>query len=223
MKVKGKTALVFGSSGLTGTSLIRLLIEDVDYSNIKLFVRKSLAITHPKIEQIIITNHFKPSDIQEKLVGDELFCCIGTTMKKAGSKEAFEEVDLNIPVQLSQVAAKNSIQKFFVISSIGASSKSGNFYLRTKGKMEEQVQLAGIEKVYIFRPSLILGERHEKRFGENLGKIFYKVLSFAFIGPMKKYKGIEAESIARTMIQVAKGDYKTKIFESLEMSRISKA
>ena len=221
MKENRKTALVFGSSGLTGQALTRLLIEDEDYSLIKLFVRKAQPVKHSKIEEIII-HDFNESELSEKLKGDELFCCIGTTMKKAGSKDAFEEVDLNIPVLLSKIATKNLIPKFLVISSIGASSRSNNFYLRTKGKMEEKVMSSGIEKVYVFRPSLILGQRNEPRFGESIGKVLYKALSFAFIGGLKKYKGIEAEAIARTMIKVANGDYKSKIFESNEMAMISK-
>jgi uncharacterized protein YbjT (DUF2867 family) len=222
MKEKGKTALVFGSTGLTGNALTHLLIEDENYSLIKLFVRKPSSIKNPNVKEIIIGNDFSETDISEELRGDELFCCVGTTMKKAGSKEAFEEVDLNIPVRLSKIAVKNQVGKFLIISSIGANPRSRNFYLRTKGKMEEQVLISGIKKIHIFRPSLILGNRNENRFGENIGKILYKVFSFVFIGSLKKYKGIEAKAIARAMINVAKGDYKNNIFESDEMATISK-
>lgn len=220
MEIKRKTALVFGSSGLTGQALTRLLLENDDYSLIKIFVRRSQSLKHPKLEEIIL-NDFNESELSEKLAGDELYCCIGTTMKKAGSKEAFEEVDLNIPVRLSLIAAKNHVQKFLVISSIGASPHSGSFYLRTKGKMEEKVLSSGMDKIHIFRPSLILGQRNENRLGESIGKVLYKALSFAFIGGLKKYKGIQTETIANAMIKVANGDYKSKVFESDEMAMIS--
>jgi uncharacterized protein YbjT (DUF2867 family) len=222
MKAKRKTALVFGSTGLTGKALTKLLIKDEDYSLIKLFVRKSGSVNNPKVKEIILENDFSEAAISKDLIGDDLFCCLGTTMKKAGSKEAFEEVDLNIPIRLSKIAAKNHIEKYLIISSIGASSSSHNFYLRTKGKMEEMLLLSGIKKIHIFRPSLILGKRNENRFGENIGKILYKVFSFAFIGRLKKYKGIEAENIARAMLYVAKGDYKNSTFESDEIATISK-
>ena len=188
-KSKDKTALVFGSTGLTGRALTKLLLNDDRYSRVVIFVRKPVQNDHPKLE-IIVDDLSDPGKISGKIRGDELFCCLGTTMKKAGSKKAFQHVDLDLPVELARIAHSNEVGKFLVISSIGANPASGNFYLQTKGKMEEGISHYDFRQISIFRPSLLLGKRDEFRLGEEVGKFLFKVLSFLLVGPLKKYKGI---------------------------------
>ncbi len=221
-KSKDKTALVFGYTGLTGGALTNLLLTDDRYTTVKIFVRKPVQNPHPKME-IILDDLTNINRINEKIKGDELYCCLGTTIKKAGSKEAFEHVDLDLPSDLAATAYANGVAKFLVISSLGANKSSGNFYLKTKGRMEEEISSYKFRQVSIFRPSLLLGRRDEFRFGEQAGKFIFQLLGFLFVGPLKKYRGIPAETVARAMITVANNIPARKIYPSDEISRLGKA
>ena len=125
-KTKNKTAIILGSSGLIGSHLTRMLLEDERYQKIKIFVRRPPLLSHPKLE-VIVTDFSHLSALSANMEGDEMYCCLGTTMKKAGSRKAFEKVDLHLPVQIAGLAAASSVGKFLVVSSIGASEKSGSF------------------------------------------------------------------------------------------------
>jgi uncharacterized protein YbjT (DUF2867 family) len=134
----------------------------------------------------------------------DIYCCLGTTMKKAGSKEAFFKVDFTYPHQIAQMALKNGAERFLIVSSVGADPKSSNYYLRVKGEIEQAISRLTFTAIHIFRPSLLLGERGEVRLGEKIGMFSSKALSFLFIGQLKKYRPIEARVVAFAMTQVAK-------------------
>lgn len=218
-KTKNKTAIILGSSGLIGSHLTRMLLEDERYQKIKIFVRRPPLFRHPKLE-VIVTDFSHLSALSANMEGDEMYCCLGTTMKKAGSRKAFEKVDLHLPVQIAGLAAASSVGKFLVVSSIGASEKSGSFYLRTKGKMEKSLMELPFRHLAIFRPSLLLGERSENRIGEDMGKALYKLFGFLFRGPLAKYKAIEAQVVAKAMIRVANNMAGQKIYESDEIQKL---
>jgi uncharacterized protein YbjT (DUF2867 family) len=220
LKTKEKTALVFGSTGLTGRELTSLLLLDEHYEKIKVFVRKSTGISNPKLIEIIDKLE-DPDKIAAEIVGDDLFCCLGTTMKKAGSRKAFEWVDLELPVRIAAIASKNGIRKFLVVSSIGASLNSGSFYLRTKGVMEKKVLEFQFQQSNILRPSLLLGNREEFRFGETIGKVMFRIISFLFIGTLRKYRGIKASTVAKAMIKLANSDNSTTMIESDKICEIA--
>ena len=213
LKTKDKTALVFGATGLVGSELTKLLLSNDHYESVKIFVRNKTGIQHPKLTEVI-NNLDNPEEIASEITGDDLYCCLGTTREKAGSREAFEWVDLHLPLKLAGIALRNEVRKFLVISSIGAKPDSRNFYLRTKGTMEQGILALNFENICIVRPSILLGKRKESRLGEEAGKILVRIFSFIFNGPLKKYKGIQAETVARAMIRLANTVNKRVILES---------
>jgi len=216
-----KTAIVFGATGLIGSLLLQHLCESPVYSQVITFSRKSIHFNHPKLKEVF--NYFTNlSSIKKSLHGDDLFCCLGTTIKKAGSQENFRKVDFDLPVQLAKMAEENKFKGFFVVSSIGADPKSSNFYLRTKGEMEKEILDCSIPRIAVVRPSMLLGNRDEFRFGESVGKIFMKPLSVFFIGKYRKYRAIHADTVARALIQIANDDCCDQdIYESDELIEIA--
>jgi uncharacterized protein YbjT (DUF2867 family) len=208
-----KTALVFGATGLVGNELTNLLLSDNNYNSVKIFVRKKTELKHPKLTQIVNALE-NAEEVANEIKGEEVFCCLGTTIKKAGSQKAFERIDLELPVKIAEIASKNGVKKFIIVSSIGANRKSGNFYLRTKGKMEEAVLSQDIEGVYVVRPSILLGKRLESRAGEAFGKVFMGIFSFLMMGSLKKYRGIQAGTVAKAMIRLAGSGEKRLVLES---------
>jgi len=213
LKTKDKTALVFGATGLVGSELTNLLLSNDHYDTVKIFVRRKFDTEHPKLVQVI-DDLDQPDKIASEIMGDDLYCCLGTTMKKARSREAFEWVDLHLPLKIAGIASKNGVRKFLAVSSIGAKPHSRNFYLRTKGRMEEGILAMNFENICIVRPSILLGQRKERRIGEEFGKLMISLLSFLFTGPLKKYKGIQAETVARAMIRLANSVNTRVILES---------
>lgn len=220
LKTKEKTALVFGQTGLIGGILTKLLLADERYTEVKVFSRRKVEEEHPKLK-IVINSLENISEIAGEIKGDDLFCCLGTTMKKAGSKAAFERVDLHLPVEIAAIASANGVNKFLVVSSIGADKKSRGFYLRTKGKMEQAVSSMHFGQISVMRPSLLLGNRGEVRTGEEVGKFLAAVTGFLFRGPLKKYKPIRAEKVAIAMIRLANMLNAPVIHESHKIEEIA--
>jgi len=217
-----RTALVFGATGLTGNHLVRLLLNDSRYEKIKIFVRnKSDFLPDQKLE-VHTVELSCPEKYAHLLKGDDLFCCLGTTIAKAGSKDAFRKIDYELPVKIAETASANGVSSFLVISSLGANSKSSNFYLKTKGEIEESVQKFPFGKIAILRPSLLLGDRKEFRFGELASKGLMQALGFVFVGRLKKYKAIHAKSVAKAMIAIANEEFSGKIFESDSLQKIAR-
>ena len=209
-----KTALIIGSTGLIGSELLNLLLDSNDYLKVITFVKRDTGIKHPKLTQHII-DFDKPETFKELVVGDDFFCTIGTTIKKAGSKEAFRKVDFGYPKQFASFALQNKVKQFLIISSLGANAKSGNFYLKTKGEIQDFLKDCDFESVAVFQPSLLLGNRTEFRLGEKVGAFFMKTLSFLFVGNLKKYKPIESETVAKALLKIAQtNNIGFKIYES---------
>jgi len=194
-----KTALLAGSTGLIGGQLLDLLLKNGDYANVITISRKPLPISNPKLVSVVC----ELSDLsthRDELKADDVFCCLGTTIKKAKSKEAFRAVDLDAPVLLAKISKEQGAQKFLLVSSLGANKNSGIFYNQVKGEVEEAIRLVGFNCFHVFRPSLLLGPRQEERAGEDAAKFFYKV--FGFLVP-KKYQAIESATVAKAMFQLA--------------------
>ena len=209
-----KTALIIGSTGLIGSHLLNLILDSNDYLNVITFVKRDTGIKHKKLTQHII-DFDKAETYKELVVGDDFFCTIGTTIKKAGSKEAFRKVDFEYPRQFAAYALQNKDKQFLIISSLGADSNSGNFYLKTKGEIQDFLKDSNFESVAVLQPSLLLGDRKEFRLGEKIGAFFMKTLSFMFLGNLKKYKAIEAKTVAKAMLTIAQQNNSGfKIYES---------
>lgn len=216
MEQVGKTALLFGATGAVGREVLHLLINDHRYDKIIVFSRKVIPIEHPKLE--ILLDALSDLDrIADRIRGDDLFCCVGTTSRKAGSREAFKQVDLDIPVNLARIASANNVDGFIVISSIGAGSKKKGFYLAVKTEMEDQVIQYDFKRMAIVRPSLLLSKRDEFRFGEEAGKILDKALGWAMKGKLEKYRGIRTDIVARAMINIMNMDRPKITWESDEL------
>lgn len=197
-----RTAILVGATGLIGGFVLQRLLADKAYKNVKIFVRRKLDIEHPKLEQHVID--FDRPDTWNGLVkGDDLYCCIGTTMRNAGSKEAFYKVDHTYAVAFADAAAGNNVPQLLLVSSLGAAAGSSNFYLDVKGEVEEALRKMNFHSLVIFRPSMLLGPRKEFRLGEVVGKFFMQVFFFLFIGTLKRYRAIQAETVAKAMVSVA--------------------
>ncbi|AXT61504.1 NAD-dependent epimerase/dehydratase family protein [Aquimarina sp. AD10] len=201
-----KTAIILGATGLTGSILLKMLIEDTRYHKIKLFSRKGCGITHPKIEEHLI-DMLQLRDQAEKFTADEVFCCIGTTNAKTPNKELYHQIDYGIPVSAARLCKTNTINTLIIVSALGADSESRIFYNRTKGEMEKAVLEFDISKTHILQPSLIAGKRNEKRFGEYFFKIVMKIMNSLFLGPLKKYRSIHPETIVSAMIWLANHEF----------------
>jgi uncharacterized protein YbjT (DUF2867 family) len=215
-----KSAIIIGATGLTGSLLLQHLLDDNRYQTIKLFSRNSCNITHSKIEEHLV-DLFELEKHQDLFNADEVFCCIGTTKAKTPDEATYLKIDYGIPVTLAHICAKNEIETFLVVSALGANKKSKLFYNRTKGKMEEDVLREKIKNTYILQPSLISGNRTEKRFGEKMAKIFMKILNPLLIGSLKKYKSIHPKTIVNAMVWLANNDYKSGRIPSTEIQKIS--
>jgi uncharacterized protein YbjT (DUF2867 family) len=198
--MKTKTVIVAGSSGLIGKEVVRQLIQDSAYKEIILLVRRKSGTANPKIKEILF-DFSQESYFLENIEADQLFICIGTTMKKAKTKENFKEVDLLIPVKLGRLAKTLRINQISVISAMGANSRSLLFYNKVKGEMERDLMALQIPHLTILRPSLLIGEREEFRFGERLAEKMYMALPIFF---PKKFKPIHASDVAKVMVHVKK-------------------
>ncbi len=198
-----KTALVAGATGLVGRALLNKLLEDDSYSTVKVIGRTLPSARPPKL-QFILSDFSDLEKLGAQLAADDVYCCLGTTLRRAGSKAAFERVDYHMVVDLARAARKAGAKKFLVVSAAGSSLRSPSFYSRVKARMEQAVGDAGLETVHILRPSLLLGERAEFRPGEWLAQKLSPLLSRLLDGPLKKYRPISAEAVADAMIVLAK-------------------
>lgn len=211
MKQIEKTAIILGATGLTGSYLLKALLADENYKKIKVFGRRSTEVQHPKLEEFI-GDILHLENFEKDFTGDEVFCCIGTTKAKTPNKELYEAIDLGIPKQAAILAKKNNIPTFIVISALGANADSRIFYSQLKGKMEKAVINQSIPNTYIFQPSLIVGDRKEKRLAENMGNIVMSAIHYLL---PKKYRKIHAKDLARAM-QIIAQIGSDKIFISSE-------
>lgn len=217
-----KTAIIIGSTGLTGSYLLDILLKSDMYNKVVSFVRKGTGITHEKLQEYIV-DFDDPDSYKDMVKGHDLFCCLGTTIKKAGSQAAFERVDLVYPVEFAKIAAENGVLQYLIISSLGANAESGNFYLRTKGKCEEEISATTIPSVSIFRPSLLLGDRKEFRLGEQLSKYLMAFFSLFMFGKLRKYKPVKSQIVANAMYHIAQQNVaSTHIYESDDISRLGR-
>ncbi len=211
-----KTALVAGATGLIGNQLLQLLLNHDHYNEVKAISRKPLSINHPKLRNIVL-NAGELSLHADQLKADDVFCCLGTTIRKAGSKEAFRKIDYNYPLELATILKNSGAQQYLLITALGSDKRSAVFYNQVKGEVEEAIAALNFPSYHIFRPSLLLGPRSENRSGEEAAKVFFKY--FGFLVPLK-YKGIESIKVARAMLHFAKQNQHGKfIHESKELQQ----
>ncbi|HEV8273000.1 MAG TPA: NAD(P)H-binding protein [Chitinophagaceae bacterium] len=215
------TATLVGATGLIGSYLLEELLNDPYFDTVRILIRRPIDFTHPKLEKKIIDFNDSDSLLVALSNSDVLFCSIGSTMKKVkGDKEAYRKIDFDIPVKLARFCKMTDCEKFILVSSAGANSKSRNFYQHLKGETDEAVKTVGLKTIHIMRPSLLLGERKEFRLGENIGKAVMTGLSFLI---PEKYKAIQGKDVAKVMLVLAKKNEKgVFVHENKEIIDLSK-
>ena len=192
-----KTAIIIGATGLVGSALVKELINNTEYKEIKLLHRRTTGVKHEKVVEQIIDFEI-PSSYQELVHGDVLFSSLGTTIKKAGSQDAQYKIDFQYQYELAKAASKNGVKNYVLISSSGANAKSSIFYSRIKGELEDAVKQLNFEKIVILQPSVLDGDRKEFRFGERAGIVAGKLLSW--IPGIRKYRPIHSTIVAKAII-----------------------
>ena len=209
--MKAQTALVLGATGLIGTHLLKILLADEAFEKVIVLVRKQLEIQHPKlvVQQVNLND---PADFQNKLIGgDAIFCCIGTTMKKVkGDKSTYRKIDFDIAVNAAKFGLVAGYEKYVLVSSVGANAASNNFYLQLKGEVENAIAALNYKAFHIFQPSILLGERAERRPAEMIAQGIMEATSVLFFGKYAKYKAIKAESVAKAMVKASKKEEEGK-------------
>lgn len=204
-----KTAIVLGATGLIGKHLTENLLSETGYSLVKTFTRRRIEIDHPKLEQHTV-NFDRIDEWKNLIKGDVLFSAMGTTIKKAGSRAAQYKIDYTYQYEFAEAAAENGVGKYCLVSSAGANPGSKNFYLRIKGELENKISELSFGNISIFRPSLLIGKRDEKRFAEELGAVFMEPVT-KFIPFLRKYRPVKAETVAKFMVRTASRESNTKV------------
>jgi uncharacterized protein YbjT (DUF2867 family) len=218
-----KKAILFGATGFIGSCLLHDLLDNKDYEQISVVVRKTLGLNQPKLKELIGDYHTLHV-LKEKIDADEIFITLGTTRKKTPDKDQYYEIDHDYPVEAAKIAIEAGAKSVFVVTAVGANANSSVFYIRTKGETERDIISLNFDHTCIFRPSMIMGKRKESRPFE---KILIKI--WAFINPLligkslKKYRGIAGEDIATSMMNAAQNQKeKVKIFHWQEMTDLLK-
>ncbi|ARM85843.1 NAD-dependent epimerase/dehydratase family protein [Marinobacter salarius] len=191
--------MLLGASGLTGGKVLEGLLAREDVSSVVAPMRRTLPLNHEKLHQQEVD--FDRLDEHSDLFAvDAIVCCLGTTIKKAGSREQFRKVDYGYPMKAAELGRANGAQVFVLMSAIASSSSSTVFYNRVKGELEDGIKSLGYPCLSIYQPSLLLGERNEQRTAEALGIKAMPFINRALIGPLEKFRGIEAATVARAMV-----------------------
>lgn len=193
-----KKAIIAGASGLTGSCLLDLLLQQPGYDEALVLVRKELPIKHSKLTQLVV-DFDKPESYSAQITGDALFCCLGSTRKKTPDMVDYRKVDHDYPLQLAQIALKNGVSQLHLVSALGANAKASNFYSKMKGETEDDMIKVGLPSLHIYRPSFIAGDRNEKRPVEKFLNKLIKFIDPLLIGKLKKYQSIAAKTIAGAM------------------------
>ena len=219
--MSARTAIIAGASGLVGGYCLRRLLASGLHEQVVAFVRGPLNVTHKRLQQRTV-DFDRLGRMSAFPRAQDVFCCLGTTMKKAGSEEAFRKVDSEYVVRLAESSIRSGADRFYLVSAVGASPKSRVFYSRVKGEAEDAVARLGFAGLHIFRPSFLVGERPETRPGERLGIAAARLVSGVLFGPARKYRPIKADTVARAMLVVAReGSPGTHIYASDDMEGLA--
>ncbi len=197
-------ALLVGATGLIGRHCLDKLLNCEHYSKVKILVRTPIAFEHPKLEQHQV-NFEALEQSQQLMQATDVYCCLGTTLKVAGSKQAFRRVDFDYPLTIAKMAKLSGAKQFMVVSSMGANPSASMFYTAVKGELEAALEQLNYPALHIFRPSLLLGKRPGQpvRTAESIGQTLMTKLNFLLVGRAKSYRAIEAKTVANAMVVAA--------------------
>lgn len=211
-----KKAILFGASGFIGSFLLQELLNNDDYEQITIVVRKNQNITHPKLKTLIGDFNSLPQ-LKDSIIADDVFIAIGTTKKHTPNEKEYYQIDHDYPVLAAKIAKENGAKSVFVVSAVGANSHANIFYTKTKGEMEHDIIALGFDHTHIFQPSMLLGNRKENRPIEQI----FTVINPLFIGKLSKYKGISGKSVAMAMNKAENNQSeKVKIYQWKEMNNL---
>jgi len=191
-------AIIAGASGLIGGYLLDILLQSPAYQEVVVLVRKELPLTHPRLNQVLV-DFDALSEYEGEINGHALFSCLGSTRKKTPDLTAYRKIDHDYPLQLAQIAKKNGMAQFHLVSSLGANAASSNFYTKMKGEIENDLMGVGLNCLHIYRPALLTGDRTEKRAGERFLFGLSKLIDPLLIGGLRKYRSIPAATVASAM------------------------
>jgi uncharacterized protein YbjT (DUF2867 family) len=195
-----RSAVLLGASGLVGGHLLRLLVHEPSFSAVTLLTRRALGLEAGKVREAVI-DFERPETFRAHLAVDHVFCCLGTTMKKAGSEEAFRKVDFEAPVAVARAARESGAGQFLVVTAVGADPKSRVLYSRVKGEAEAALRAFEFPRgLLIFRPSMLVGARTESRPAERVAMAVMRAARPFFVGGMARYRAIDAADVARAML-----------------------
>jgi uncharacterized protein YbjT (DUF2867 family) len=197
-----RTAILAGATGLVGSLCLKQLLDDPTYSQVVAVSRRPPIETHPRLVQKIVD--FDRLNQLAPIAADDAFCALGTTIKKAGSQEAFRKIDVGYSKAFAEFALAGGAQQLALVSSVGANPRSGNFYVRTRGELEEAVSAMAFRSIHIFQPSFLMGLRAEQRPGEGIGLALAQAFQFVFVDSLRKYRPILASTVAAAMIAAVK-------------------
>lgn len=200
-----RSALVLGATGLVGRQCLEQLLADPSYTAVHAIVRKPLELSHPKLQQHVIPFTELAITVAQ-VAASEVFCCLGTTIKQAGSQEGFRRVDYEYPLVAAQSALASGARQFLIVTSLGADPSSSIFYSRVKGEVERDICALALPTVHVLQPSMLLGDRSDHRLGEAIGKVAMKIFQPLMLGAARKYRAIAGATVARAMIALAKQD-----------------
>jgi uncharacterized protein YbjT (DUF2867 family) len=218
-----RTALLLGATGLVGGHVLDELLNNAAYTRVTVLGRRPVARMHSKLDQ-------RTADLgrlHEHAISfavDDVFCCLGTTIAAAGSQEAFRRVDHDYVVSAARTAAEHGARRYLLVSAAGADARSRIFYNRVKGEAEDAVAALPLEGVVILRPSLLLGERTERRAGEAFAQRVMPALQWMMVGALRRYRPVHAATVARAMVRLARQAPRgVRVVESDEIQTIGGA
>lgn len=200
---QGRSALVLGATGLVGRHCVELLLQNPAYATVRALTRRPYS-AQPGLEAVVVD--FQRLDEQgRRFRVDDVYCCLGTTIAAAGSRDAFRRVDVHYVVRSAELAVEQGASRFVVVSAVGADPESRIFYNRAKGEMEAAVRRLPFGAVWVLRPSLLLGRREQFRPGERVAEAVMRPLSALLLGPLRRYRPVDARDVARAMVRLALG------------------
>ena len=193
-------AVIAGASGLIGSNLLNILLNAAEYNEVLVIVRKELSLQHKKLVQLII-DYDDLDQHANAISGHAIFSCLGTTNKQSPDKSQYRKIDHDYPLQLAQLAKKNGVNQFHVVTSLGANKNSSTFYLKLKGELEYDLQKTGLKTLHIYQPAMLMGERQRNHILEKIATGIFKLIDPLLIGGLKKYRSIKGETVARAMFK----------------------
>lgn len=193
-----KKAILVGASGLIGSLLLDLLLQHPEYTEVLALVRKEIPVQHAKLNRLVIDfDHL--ADHSKSITGDAIFSCLGTTMKKTPDLSVYRKIDHDYPLQLAQIGRQNGVAQYHMVSSLGANAAASNFYLKTKGQVEEDLKKVGLQRLCIYQPAFLTGDRKESRTAEKFLIPLMKLVNPLLSGSLKRYRSIAAATVAMAM------------------------